>query len=57
MISNDCVPGSTGSGGSDGGMCTQIPDGGPSSCKPIDTWKQYGTATCAQQNLQLCKGP
>jgi len=56
MISNDCVPGPTGgggSGGADGGMCTQISDGGPSSCKPIDTWKQYGTATCAQQNLQL----
>jgi len=59
VISNDCVPGSTGtggsggSGGSGGGMCVQIPDGGPSSCKPIDTWKLYGVDRCAQQNLQL----
>ena len=54
VISNDCVPGSTGSGGSGGGsMCTTIDDGGPTSCKPYDLWKQYGADRCAQQNLQL----
>jgi hypothetical protein len=55
VISNDCAPGPTGSGGSGGGaqMCIFIDDGGPTSCKDASTWKQYGSDRCGQQNLAL----
>src|SRR6185312_10390731 len=52
VISNDCAPAPTGTGGATGtGACIQIDDGGPSSCKDEATWKTYGTDRCAQQNL------
>jgi len=47
VVSTDCnasVPGM---------MCVKIPDGGSTSCKPYDLWKQYGTESCAQQKMQL----
>jgi hypothetical protein len=54
VISNDCAPVSTGSGGSGGGQtCVAIDDGGPTSCKDAATWKRYGSERCAQQNLAL----
>jgi hypothetical protein len=40
-------------GGSRGGACLKITDGGPTSCKDSATWKMYGLAACAQQNLTL----
>jgi len=51
VVSSDC--GSSGTGGSTGGTCTRIVDGGPSSCKDIGTWKTYGAQRCADQNLTL----
>jgi hypothetical protein len=47
VVSTDCnanVPGT---------MCLKIPDGGSTSCKPYDLWKQYGTSACAQQKMEL----
>jgi len=48
IVSTDCnanVPGM---------MCEKIDGGGDStSCKPYDIWKQYGTDTCKQKNMQL----
>ena len=47
-VSTDCnsnVPGM---------MCVNIDGGGDStSCKPYDIWKQYGSDTCQQKNMQL----
>jgi hypothetical protein len=47
-VSTDCnsnVPGM---------MCVNIDGGGSSSsCKPYDIWKQYGSDTCQQKNMQL----
>jgi hypothetical protein len=40
-------------GGSSGAACVKITDGGPTSCKDSATWKMYGAAACAQQNLTL----
>jgi hypothetical protein len=40
-------------GGSGGAACGKIKGGGPTSCKDAGTWKMYGTAACAQQNLTL----
>jgi hypothetical protein len=34
-------------------MCTKIQDGGPTSCKDLGTWKQYGSDACRAQNLIL----
>jgi hypothetical protein len=48
VVSTDCgsnVPGM---------MCANIDGGGGStSCKPYDVWKQYGSDTCQQKNMQL----
>ena len=47
VVSTDCnsnVPGM---------MCVKIPDGGATSCKPYDPWKQYGADACKQQTMQL----
>ena len=48
VVSTDCnsnVPGM---------MCVNIDGGGGStSCKPYDVWKQYGSDTCQQKNMQL----
>jgi len=52
VVASDCAPSSTG-GSSGGETCTKITDGGPSSCKDAGTWKMYGAARCAQQNLTL----
>jgi hypothetical protein len=49
--------GTTGTGGAPGGAnsasCVKLDDGGPTSCKDTATWKMYGAAACAQQNLTL----
>jgi hypothetical protein len=48
VVSTDCnsnVPGM---------MCVNVDGGGGStSCKPYDVWKQYGSDTCQQKNMQL----
>jgi hypothetical protein len=35
------------------GACVRESAGGPTSCKPADTWKRYASDTCASRGLDL----
>jgi hypothetical protein len=57
VVANDCAPapttGAGGSGAPPAGTCSNIIDGGPSSCKDPATWKMYGIARCTAEKLVL----
>jgi hypothetical protein len=45
--------GSGGTSGTGGGSCTGGSEGGATSCKSAETWRQYAAENCARQNLVL----